>query len=115
MNDDFNTASAIAGLFNLLKKINSIHTGQLDPLALGKELFDKAIQTYTTFVVDVLGLREEQPADLHPMMELLLNEYQEAKSQKAYEKVDKIRAGLKNMGIAVKDMKDRIDWAYDEA
>jgi cysteinyl-tRNA synthetase len=28
--------------------------------------------------------------------------------------VDEIRLGLKSMGFVVKDMKDRIDWAYEE-
>jgi len=28
--------------------------------------------------------------------------------------VDEIRATLKKQGILLKDMKDRIDWAYDE-
>ena len=115
MNDDFNTAVAIAGLFNLLKKINSIHTNQLSPQALGKALFEKATQTYITFVEEILGLIEEKPQQFEHLVEMVLEEYKEAKAQKAYGKVDKLRAGLKEVGITVKDMKDKIDWAYDEA
>jgi len=44
----------------------------------------------------------------------LLNQYTEAKTARNYTKVDEIRSGLKAMGILVKDMKDRIDWAYEE-
>src|SRR5690606_33683771 len=35
MADDFNTAQCIGFLFNLLKKINSVYTGQLDPGVFG--------------------------------------------------------------------------------
>ena len=41
MDDDFNTAQAIGHLFNLLKKINSIFTGQLKAAALGEAVFQK--------------------------------------------------------------------------
>jgi len=47
-------------------------------------------------------------------LNLLLNQYTEAKTARNYAKVDEIRSGLKAMGILVKDMKDRIDWAYEE-
>ena len=48
MNDDFNTALTIGHLFNLLKKINSIHTQNLKSAELGKETFDRMKKTYQT-------------------------------------------------------------------
>ncbi len=114
MDDDFNTAQAIGHLFNLLKKINSIFTGQLSSAALGEEIFSKLKDTYITFVVDILGLMEEKSDVQDPMLDLLLKLYSEAKTARDYAKVDEIRAGLKEMGFVVKDMKDKIDWAYEE-
>lgn len=114
MDDDFNTAQAIGHLFNLLKKINSIFTGQLRSAALGEEVFTKIKNTFVTFVVDILGLIEEKSDVQNPMLELLLKLYSEAKTARNYAKVDEIRAGLKEMGFVVKDMKDKIDWAYEE-
>ncbi|MDW7690282.1 cysteine--tRNA ligase [Flammeovirgaceae bacterium SG7u.111] len=114
MNDDLNTAVAIAGLFNLLKKINSVHLGQLKPAELGKELFDKMINTLQVFTTEVLGLKEEKPSGFEKMLGLVLKEYKVAKEAKDYGKVDEIRANCKELGIAIKDMKDKIDWAYDE-
>lgn len=114
MNDDFNTALTIAHLFNLLKKINSISTGNLKAAALGSEHFDKLIATYGTLVTEVLGLKEEQPGDVDGLLTILLDLYAEAKTAKDYAKVDEIRAKLKNQGIALKDMKEKIDWAYEE-
>ncbi|WP_020529422.1 cysteine--tRNA ligase [Flexithrix dorotheae] len=114
MNDDLNTAVAIAGLFNLLKKINGIHLGQIKIPALEKEVFDKMVNTYISFVEDVLGFIEEKPQNLESAIEIVLQDYKEAKEAKDYDKVDLIRGQLKVMGISVKDMKDRIEWAYDE-
>ncbi|SIO15418.1 cysteine--tRNA ligase [Algoriphagus halophilus] len=114
MDDDFNTAQAIGHLFNLLKKINSMYTGQLPPAALGEEVFNLLIQTFITFVEDILGLLEEKFDTQQQMISLLLNLYTEAKTARDYEKVDEIRAGLKEIGFVVKDMKNKIDWAYEE-
>jgi len=114
MDDDFNTAQAIGHLFNLLKKINSIYTGQLQPAALGEDVFNKLIQTYSDFVVEILGLIEEKSDSQAQMLDLLLKIYAEAKLARDYKKVDDIRAGLKELGFVVKDMKDKIDWAYEE-
>ncbi|HAZ24495.1 MAG TPA: cysteine--tRNA ligase, partial [Algoriphagus sp.] len=114
MDDDFNTAQAIGHLFNLLKKINSIFTGQLKSASLGKEVFDQLKDTFITFVTEILGLVEEKSDVQENMLDLLLQLYGEAKKARDYAKVDEIRAGLKSMGFVVKDMKDKIDWAYEE-
>ena len=114
MDDDFNTAQAIGHLFNLLKKINSIFTGQLHPAVLGEDVFARLKETYLTFVEDILGLIEEKSDVQNGMISLLLKLYTDAKTARDYAKVDEIRAGLKEMGFVVKDMKDKIDWAYEE-
>jgi cysteinyl-tRNA synthetase len=114
MNDDFNTASTIAQLFNLLKKINSLSTGNLKFGEIGQAAFDKLKSTYVIFVEDVLGIREEKPENVEGILGILLDLYAEAKKQKDYDKVDQIRARLKKFGIVLKDMKSKIDWAYEE-
>jgi len=114
MNDDFNTAVTISHIFNLLKKINSLHTGNLKFSEIGKETFDRLIQTFLAFTIDILGIKEEQIDDQERLLNILLELYKEAKEVKDYDKVDKIRAELKNLGIVLKDMKNQIDWAYEE-
>lgn len=114
MNDDFNTAKAIAQLFNLLKKINSIATKNLKPAEIGEETFDKLVRTYVELVEGVLGLKEEKPEDIDGIINILLGIYSQAKQAKEYDKVDEIRASLKKYGIVLKDMKDAVGWAYEE-
>lgn len=114
MNDDFNTAVTISHVFNLLKKINSLHTGQLKFAELGKDAFNKLLDTYLVFTIDILGIHEEQIRDQEKLLNILLQFYREAKEQKEYDKVDRIREQLKGLGIVLKDMKNQIDWAYEE-
>ena len=114
MNDDFNTALTIGHIFNLLKKVNSIHAGQLQLGEIGKDTFDKMKRTILSFTEEVLGLKQESGVDGEQMLDLLLREYKQAKGAKDYEKVDQIRAELKEEGIIVKDMKGMVDWAYEE-
>ena len=114
MNDDFNTALAIGQLFNLLKKINSLNTGSLKFGELGEELFNKLKQTYIEFVEDILGLKEEDPAEFNDLIDSMMEIYKQAKFRKDFTKVDEIRAALKKNGVIVKDMKTKIEWAYEE-
>ncbi|WP_258102755.1 cysteine--tRNA ligase [Marinoscillum sp. MHG1-6] len=114
MNDDFNTALTIGHLFNLLKKFNSLQTGQLQFGQLGKEVFDQMKTTFLGFTQDVLGLRLELDLKGEKLVDVVLTEYKAAKEAKDYEKVDALRAELKQLGIVVKDMKNQIDWAFEE-
>ncbi|MCH6580353.1 MAG: cysteine--tRNA ligase, partial [Nitrospinae bacterium] len=91
MNDDFNTTLTIANLFNLLKKINSLQTGNLDFSELSIVTFGKLKQTYTSYFEDILGLIEENPADPDHMIRCIVELYKDAKHNKDYEIVDKIR------------------------
>jgi cysteinyl-tRNA synthetase len=114
MSDDFNTAIAIANLFNLIKKINVFYLQQKSTGVLSKETFESMKVNYQTLVYDVLGLVDEVAIDAEGLIHSLLDLYKEAKDNKQYDKVDQIRAYFKQQGLAIKDMKHRIDWAYEE-
>jgi cysteinyl-tRNA synthetase len=113
MNDDLNTAVAIAQLFTLLKYVNMLYLNQLSASALDEEVFTLLKESFTTFMEDVLGLKEEG-TDNQPVLEGLLTLYREYKEQRQYDKVDQIRSYFKAQGLAIKDMKHQIDWAYEE-
>lgn len=114
LSDDFNTAVCIAGLFNLLKKINLIYLKSLDTALLEEKNFSLMITTFKTITEDILGLMEEKVNDPDGFMNSLLEIYRDAKENKAYDKVDKIRAFFKAEGLVIKDMKNGVDWAYEE-
>lgn len=114
MNDDFNTALTIGHLFKLLKKVNALHAGQLSFESIGKDTFERMKSTVLGFTEDVLGLKQEPTLNGEQLLHILLEEYKIAKDSKNYDKVDELRAQLKDEGIVVKDMKGKVDWALEE-
>ncbi|OON66720.1 cysteine--tRNA ligase [Hymenobacter sp. CRA2] len=114
LNDDLNTARAIASLFNLLRKFNGYYNQPATLAQIGEEALAEATAAYRTLVVDILGLRDEPRANAEELLGLTLQFYAEAKQAKDYAKVDTIRAALKEQGILVKDTKAGVDWAYEE-
>jgi cysteinyl-tRNA synthetase len=114
MNDDFNTALTIGHLFNLVKKINAIQTGQLTFSEIGKETFDRMKTTFITFTEEILGLQLEMNVKSEKLIEIILQDYKEAKDSKNYDKVDELRGKLKEYGVVIKDLKSGIDWALEE-
>ena len=114
INDDFNTAQVIAGLFNLTKTINAFNNGNFNTGVLTEDTFDLLKNTFNTFVSDILGLKEELSAEQKEDLKVSLVSYQKAKEAKEYEVVDEIRAAFKDKGLVVRDMKHKIDWAYEE-
>lgn len=114
LNDDLNTSVAIANLFNLLRIINQLFTGQIKHAEIGEEYFEKLKTHFISFIENILGLKEEMNDNVEQMANSMLELYAEFKELKQYDKVDKIRSYFKANKLVIKDMKTRIDWAYEE-
>lgn len=103
MNNDMATPQVIATLFESAKWINEIAAKKLN---LTKEDAEMLASTFETFVYDVLGLVSEQEGNneaLDGVMNLVLDIRKEAKSSKDWNTADKIRDGLKDVGIEIMD------------
>jgi cysteinyl-tRNA synthetase len=104
----------VAALFDLLKRFNTLAANPAALAEVGPAALAQAAGTYRTFVQDVLGLNDEPRANVEDLLALTLGFYSEAKADKAYDKVDQIRAALKGQGIVIKDTKAGVEWAYSE-
>ena len=105
MDDDFNTADALAAVFELVKfantKVNEESTG-----AFAGYLLDILVR-----LCDVLGLivlKKEEVLDED--IEALIEERQAARKAKDFAKADEIRAKLLDMGIELKDTREGVKW-----
>ena len=110
MNDDFNAPILIANLFDAVKKINLI-IDEKETINAGDKAF--LLSEMKCFVHDVLGLTfEDSQSDdrLSPIMDLVLELRQKARTNKDWDTSDLIRDGLKNAGVDVKDGKDNTEW-----
>ncbi|PWK27461.1 cysteinyl-tRNA synthetase [Arcicella aurantiaca] len=114
LNDDMNTAVTIAGLFNLVKKINQLYMGQVQTAQIGEATFNLLKEKFVLIIEGVLGIVEEQSTSVEAFAKGMLSLYKEYKEAKQYDKVDEIRGYFKANGLVIKDMKTRIDWAYEE-
>ncbi|EAY31473.1 cysteine--tRNA ligase [Microscilla marina] len=114
MNDDMNTAKALAQIFNINKKINHFYTHPQDIATIEKATFDRMKSFFITFIVDVFGLIEEKTNKQEVLIQGMLDLYKDAKENKDYDKVDQIRTTFKESGLLIKDLKTGVDWAYEE-
>lgn len=116
MNDDFNTAEAIAVMFDMSKKINSYKEGLIRISSVSAETFERLKSTFIVFVKDILAL--DTPGDtgnntnlLSGLMELVLELRKDVREKKDWASSDKIRERLSALKIDVKDGKDGSTWS----
>lgn len=105
MDDDCNTADALAAIFELVKYINSNTTDQIS-----RELADQLYERLDT-LMDVCGLILEQKQDnLDAEISALIEERQEARRQKDFARADRIRDDLLARGIVLEDTREGVKW-----
>ena len=118
MCDDFNTPRAIAQLFELVTKINSIKEGHINMNDISYAALAKLKETFPILISDVLGLESEQGSGggngaLDSVMNLVLELRQDARTNKNWATSDKIRDALAEASITVKDGKEGSSWTMN--
>ena len=113
MDDDFNTAEAIAELFNLVRQANSLLTSDPPPTRATLALLREAVKDLAQ---DILGLwfatdASGAESQLDEVMRVLIDLRQRLRAEKHYALADEIRSRLSAIGIQLKDEKERTTWA----
>lgn len=109
MSDDFNTAKALAVLFEMSSRINDFKAGNKKTSDISADLFEQFKHTYAAFMEEVLGLQEESTPNnnaLDGAIKVLIDLRKKARTDRNYALSDKIRDDLKATGIQLKDGKD---------
>lgn len=110
LDDDFNTSSGLAALFELVRAINTTR----DAGATDAEL--KPAQDTLRTLARVLGLRLSEKkagsSDADPFVALLVEIRTEMRKQKQWAMSDLIRDRLKERGVAIEDSKDGTTWRW---
>ena len=105
MEDDFNTADAIAAIFDLVKHANTNAKAASSKEYLQK-LFDRMVE-----LGDVLGLIIDKKEEvLDEDVEKLIEERQAARKAKDFARADAIRDELLEKGIVLKDTREGVKW-----
>lgn len=105
MEDDFNTADALAAVFELVKFANTnVQEGS------SKEFAGHTLEVMTK-LCDVLGLTLEKKEEiLDEEIENLIAERQAARKAKDFARADEIRGLLLDKGIELKDTREGVKW-----
>ena len=105
MDDDFNTADAVAAIFELVRYSNTNADAKKTKEYLGK------IKDLIVKLADVLGLIVEKKEEiLAEDIEKLIEERQAARKVKDFARADAIRDELLEKGIILKDTREGVQW-----
>lgn len=105
MDDDFNTADAIASVFELVKYINTTADGNRS-----KEYLDSLYERLFK-LTDVLGIIIERKEEmLDEEIEAMIEKRQAARKERNFALADQIRDELLQKGIILEDTREGVKW-----
>ena len=105
MDDDFNTADAIAAVFDLVKYANTNVTED------SSRAFAEAMRAKIQGLCDVLGVAAERTEELLDAdIEKLIEERQAARKARNFARADEIRSLLLEKGILLEDTREGVKW-----
>lgn len=105
MDNDFNTADAIAAVFDLVKYINTTADG-----SRSKEYLESLFVRLLT-LTDVMGIVIEKEKEmLDEEIEVLIEKRQAARKERNFVLADQIRDELLSKGIILEDTREGVKW-----
>jgi cysteinyl-tRNA synthetase len=113
LDDDFSTPQAIARLFDIANKINTINDKKIKVTAKTLTLMKT---TFKDFIESVLGFKKEEEGNQHVvngLMELVMDIRKQSRDNKDWATSDKIRDQLTALNIQLKDGKEGTTWAVN--
>jgi cysteinyl-tRNA synthetase len=105
LDDDMNTAEALAAVFDMVRLVNA----SLDRNEAGPATLDAARSLVGSFR-SVFGVAARAEESLPPDLAALLEARQEARRRKDYAEADRVRAALLEKGIQLEDTPSGIRW-----
>jgi len=105
MDDDMNTADAIASIFELVREVNTAAAGAGVTRAYAKAAMEALSQ-----LCGVLGIGELEADNLDAEIDALIQQRQEARKAKNWAEADRIRDELKAQGIVLEDTPQGVKW-----
>ena len=105
MDDDFNTADAIAAIFDLVKYANTTANGD------SSKAYVTALYELIVKLADVLGIVVEKKEELLDAdIEALIQERQASRKERNFARADEIRDELLAKGIILEDTREGVKW-----
>ncbi|MEL7532633.1 MAG: cysteine--tRNA ligase [Bacteroidota bacterium] len=118
MDDDFNTAKAIARIFDALPVINQLFKDQSAPFSVNPDTFLQFKADILSVFNDWLGMKSEAEEEgsgdlLDGLMGIITELRADARSEKNWSAADKIRDRLGEMKIKLEDNAGSTEWYFE--
>ena len=120
MDDDFNTAGAIAVLHEMAGSINALlernqteterQPDVIQAAAAATQTLRRLGQILGLFRPEIPGVRAKEPGTVEQLMSLIIQFRNEARKSKQFALSDMVRDGLKKIGITLEDRADGTGW-----
>lgn len=112
MDEDFNTSMGLGAIFELVKELNKAVDTPIN--AEGAEVVKETVEYIINVMEEALGVKLKLETVVGNMtselIEFILELRREARNEKNWAMSDKIRDRLAEMGIKIKDGKDKTTW-----
>jgi len=123
MDDDFNTAGAIAVMHEMAGSVNSFleqnraeadrQADVIQAAAGATQTIRRLGQVLGLFRTELPGLRAKEPGTVDQLMSLLIQLRNDARKNKQFALADAVRDGLKKISITLEDRPDGTGWRRD--
>jgi cysteinyl-tRNA synthetase len=120
MDDDFNTAGAIAVLHEMAGSINALlernqteterQPDVIQAAGAATQTLRRLGQILGLFRPEIPGVRAKEPGTVEQLMSLIIQVRNEARKTKQFALADMVRDGLKKIGITLEDRADGTGW-----
>lgn len=111
MDDDLNTADAIAAIFELARDTNTVTAAAAEP---SKELCAFALSLFDE-LCGVLGIVYNTKIEtIDSKIEKLIEDRNMARKNKNFAEADRIRDEIKSLGVVLEDTVQGVKWAWEE-
>ena len=110
MDDDFNSAGALGGLFDLVRVINQTRTSGASDVEL-QVAQDKVRELSAVLGLQLTGV-ENEVGHADAFIDLLLEIRTSLRNDKQWAYSDLIRDRLKDLGVTLEDSKDGTTWRW---
>lgn len=112
MDEDFNTSLGLGAIFELTKELNKSLDGKVN--GKGKEIIEEVVEYIKNVMEEVFGVKLKLDSEVgnltSELIEFLLELRMQARAEKNWKLSDEIRDRLGELGIKIKDGKDKTTW-----
>jgi cysteinyl-tRNA synthetase len=113
MDSDFNTARALAALFDLSREVNRLRNQERYPAEVLRPAQGKLVELAGVLGVDLDAPAERSDREADPYVELLVEIRGKLRAAKQWALADEVRDRLRELGVSIEDRPEGTIWRYE--